>query len=591
MTKIDAARTRRLLASSDQLEGRARGDVLEALIADVFAAIPGVQLMSRAKKNIGKSREFDLAFSVRSSARGLENFDPELPIECKNWDRPVGSEEVGWFVTKLRRARVGVGVLVATSGVTGDPEVPTAAYAELSDAQAEGITVVVLERAELETMESGEQLAHVLEVKRFMMKLYGRYERASVVILPPSLPSLDDDENNSHQATKSTRTSNGSLGPGSSSNSAVRPEVIGDAQRILVLGEFYRGDNYGPDLELVIGDLSKLIAGVGLRADALLSVGDLTSQGGMPDFAPSWTDLAMLREQVGASALVATIGNHDRERSARGSEMSYLLDLVPSFPISTSSAEAYRYHSAGFAIYDSPPLRIVSIDTEAATAVGEPIIDVHMKRRLCEVLDDGGERQANILLSHRPISDCVNGVELSSALDPALYGPWIHVHGSAQKGVISYATASGDVTEVTVQPLRGGYGWQQTLPRASAILIELPMTRAPRGMNLRGRFRAWTWYLGEGWVPSVLPGGSAGGFGFRASFTGLAAKIKQALSGSSTRYMEWSEISIVLPELAFLSPGDLLRLVDLLKTEGIMMENNMSGEPFVAYDDGGDSSN
>jgi hypothetical protein len=569
MTKIDAARTRRRLASSDQLEGRARGDVLEAVIADVFAAIPGVQLVNAAMKNIAQSREIDLAFTVRRSARGLEHFDPELLVECKNWDRPVGSIEVAWFVTKLRRAGVSVGVLVAANGITGDPQVPTAAYAELRDARAEGLTVVVLERAELETMESGEQLAHVLEQKRFMMKVYSRYDRASVVIYPPSIPPRGDREVNSAHRPES--------------GLAVHNEVVGDAQRILVLGEFHRGDGDDELLGEVIEDLSKLIVHLGLRADVLLAVGDLTFQGKVPEIVPSWTDLAMLKEQLGASALVTTIGNHDRQRLAQGNEMSYLLDLVPPFPISTSSTESYRFHSAGFAIYDSPPLRIVSIDTEAGTASGEPIIDAHMRRRLCEVLDQGGERQANILLSHRPMSDCINGVELASALDPALFGPWIHIHGSAHKGLISYASAGSDVAVVAVQPLRGNRWAQDVLPGSSALLIELPMTQAPAGMHLRGRFRAWTWRYTLGWVPSPLPGGSAGGFGFRASFSGLAAQIEQSLSESSDDYMPWSQVANALPQLAFLSPEDILRVLGLLEAKGMIVMTNMNGEPVLGY--------
>lgn len=96
-----------------------RGAALEELIAGAFAAIPGVRVQARNAKSIFENEELDLVMANQRKPDGLHAVGPHFSVECKNWSRPVGSIEIAWFATKLRRSGQGFGVLVAAHGVTG----------------------------------------------------------------------------------------------------------------------------------------------------------------------------------------------------------------------------------------------------------------------------------------------------------------------------------------------------------------------------------------------------------------------------------------------------------------------------------------
>jgi len=55
-------------------------------------------------------------------------FPPYILVECKNWSEKVSSNEVSWFDTKLRDRGLFLGILIATCGITGDPQRLTDAH-------------------------------------------------------------------------------------------------------------------------------------------------------------------------------------------------------------------------------------------------------------------------------------------------------------------------------------------------------------------------------------------------------------------------------------------------------------------------------
>ncbi|HWI72643.1 MAG TPA: hypothetical protein VNT55_11875, partial [Baekduia sp.] len=49
----------------------------------------------------------------------LTSFGATILVECKNTTKLVGSDSIGWFVTKPRRAGQRSGLLVTANGITG----------------------------------------------------------------------------------------------------------------------------------------------------------------------------------------------------------------------------------------------------------------------------------------------------------------------------------------------------------------------------------------------------------------------------------------------------------------------------------------
>jgi hypothetical protein len=62
--------------------------------------------------------EVDLA--VWNDDSPWSSFGPVFVVECKNWDRKVGSAEVAWFDWKMRLGGVTTGILLSAEGVTGE---------------------------------------------------------------------------------------------------------------------------------------------------------------------------------------------------------------------------------------------------------------------------------------------------------------------------------------------------------------------------------------------------------------------------------------------------------------------------------------
>ena len=86
-------------------------------------------------------------------------------VECKNWSRALGSEEVNWFDTKLRRRAQPFGILVATNGITGNALDVNAAHDIVRTALSEGRQLVVLTRPEIEGFSHTNQIVELIQEK------------------------------------------------------------------------------------------------------------------------------------------------------------------------------------------------------------------------------------------------------------------------------------------------------------------------------------------------------------------------------------------------------------------------------------------
>jgi hypothetical protein len=144
------------------LSSSERGTRLEDLIAAVFTAIPGVEVRARNARSFFDNEELDLVMTNSREEGGLPMVGPFFSVECKNWSHPVGSTELSWFATKLRRSNQELGVLVAANGITGTQVGLTAAHFEAATALAEGQQILILTLPELSWLSSGEELAELL---------------------------------------------------------------------------------------------------------------------------------------------------------------------------------------------------------------------------------------------------------------------------------------------------------------------------------------------------------------------------------------------------------------------------------------------
>jgi Restriction endonuclease len=166
MAAYSQAQIKKLLNAADTAATNdAKGKILEDLVCYLFEKIPGLTFPQRNVLNRFESEEIDVAFFNEQHPKGLRSFNRFLLIECKNWSGPVGSLEVGAFLSKLRSRGLEFGILIAANGITGKPEDSTAAHQQVTLALAEGRQLIIITRAEIETLKASDELVRMIKTK------------------------------------------------------------------------------------------------------------------------------------------------------------------------------------------------------------------------------------------------------------------------------------------------------------------------------------------------------------------------------------------------------------------------------------------
>lgn len=145
------------------------GKHLETLVKHLFSSITGSQLIDT--RVLTKSSELDLVFRILDSYHPLyEMFGQYLVVECKNWDKPVGSAVIRSFVGNLQSLSVRGGILITRHGITGDAscedeKMYDKSYARLEIVKAyhrHGITVTILDMSDLQSVKEGCNIVRIL---------------------------------------------------------------------------------------------------------------------------------------------------------------------------------------------------------------------------------------------------------------------------------------------------------------------------------------------------------------------------------------------------------------------------------------------
>jgi hypothetical protein len=127
----------------------AKGKALEDMVCYLFSQVPGVAITRRNILNAFDTEEIDVALWNDGHVTGFYFLQNLILVECKNWSKPVGSEEVNWFDTKLRSRGLDFGILVATNGITGIAADKNRAHEIISRALGERRRLLVLTTNEL----------------------------------------------------------------------------------------------------------------------------------------------------------------------------------------------------------------------------------------------------------------------------------------------------------------------------------------------------------------------------------------------------------------------------------------------------------
>jgi hypothetical protein len=129
-------------------------------------------------------------------------------VECKSWSKPVGSEHVAWFLSKIENRGLDFGILLAMSGITGDARDKGQVHYEVAMALPKKIRIVVITRAEIEALSTTEELVVLIRRKvcqlagycwRIHVRAANRYTERAYTMTPHSPRCLRVPEAQSHR--------------------------------------------------------------------------------------------------------------------------------------------------------------------------------------------------------------------------------------------------------------------------------------------------------------------------------------------------------------------------------------------------------
>lgn len=163
---VNRAYAKALLAKVEQRpEKLVDGKDLEALAGYLLGCIPGFEVDMNLVT--GDSQVDALVRNRGPRYDFREDLGTYFLIECKDWSKPVGSQEVGWFVNKLLTQECKAGILFSSQGISGEDnsrsDVRYAALTLLKAYQRAGRIVIVLSEDDFRAAARGESLIRLLQ--------------------------------------------------------------------------------------------------------------------------------------------------------------------------------------------------------------------------------------------------------------------------------------------------------------------------------------------------------------------------------------------------------------------------------------------
>ncbi|HEV2617514.1 MAG TPA: restriction endonuclease [Candidatus Acidoferrales bacterium] len=150
-----------------------KGRALENFVCELFPFIPGIEIAQRNALNAFETEELDVALWNARHQEGLYFLPNILLVECKNWSNPVGSQEVSYFVQRLRHRGCDHGILFATNGITGVPADLTRAHYEIAAALESGTRVMVVTSEDIADIAHSDALVSLLKLKLCQLVVSG----------------------------------------------------------------------------------------------------------------------------------------------------------------------------------------------------------------------------------------------------------------------------------------------------------------------------------------------------------------------------------------------------------------------------------
>jgi hypothetical protein len=113
------------------------------------------------------SSEIDIVVQIRDQKEcgALNDFEPYILVECKNWKSPMGAAQVRDFIVKLQKTQLKLGIIFSKNGVSGKRYAGDAVREIRRVFDTDGLYILVISGKDLRAVEQGASFLEILDQK------------------------------------------------------------------------------------------------------------------------------------------------------------------------------------------------------------------------------------------------------------------------------------------------------------------------------------------------------------------------------------------------------------------------------------------
>jgi len=352
----------------------------------------------------------------------------------------------------------------------------------------------------------------------------------------------------------------------------------------------------------MIEGVNSTIKKEGLGVDCIICPGDIADKADAVAQANIWHRLASLKDELGASHLIATTGNHDIDSRLKHSDFdpkSSLQSLNPPFP-GGSEIEIDKYWSRNFVIYTFDEVRIVNLNSSAFHGISSDEDDgrtaEYLRGRVSSktssaikaaVQSDTRQFKYNILLTHHHVyknddiyendnSEMIGAGRLLRDLQEVCDTPWLIIHGHQHYPRIEYYLGgSGSPIVFSAGSLSAQISADLS-SRAPNQFYHLEIdddANATGNWSPCGRIKAWHWVKREGWIrsPSTFNIPYECGFGCRENNITIGDQIVDVITNATLPFVTLGDLLKSVPHFKFVLPTEQKKIIDHVEKSGIIV--------------------
>lgn len=140
-----------------------KGEALENLVIHLFSSIEGLNVIHKRAR--GRTGEIDIILENESTAPFWRELGSPIFVECKNWAKKVGVDQVKSFADDMREKGIKTGTIFAMGGISGGRERRDANAVVVNNLE-KGRLLIIVTRSDLEKIASGEDPTSVFKKKK-----------------------------------------------------------------------------------------------------------------------------------------------------------------------------------------------------------------------------------------------------------------------------------------------------------------------------------------------------------------------------------------------------------------------------------------